>query len=188
MSRIGKRPVVVPKGATASLAGSLLSVKGPKGQLSMDVAPERYSRIAVAASDGAITVTRREETREGRTEQGLVRALIQNMVSGVSTGFTRTLELVGVGYKCEVKGKVLNLSLGFSHPVDFPIPEGITITVDKQTRVTLTGADKHEVGETAAQIRRLRPPEPYKGKGIRYADEVVRRKVGKAAAATTGGG
>lgn len=187
MSRIGKRPVILQKGVTVKLENGQLSVKGPKGDLSLDVSETRYPLVKVEAGAAEITVTRREETRYGRMEQGLVRALIQNMVTGVHEGFSRILDIVGVGYKAEVKGEVLNLALGFSHPIDFGIPKGIKVAVDKQTRVTITGSDRQLVGETAARIRRLRPPEPYKGKGIRYADEIVRRKVGKAAAGATGG-
>ena len=188
MSRIGKIPVVVTKGVAATLTNGVLHIKGPKGELSLDVGERRYPRVAVALADGTIAVTRREESRYSRTEQGLVRALIQNMVSGVTENFSRIMDIVGVGYKAEVKGETLALALGFSHPVNFEIPKGIKIAVDKQTRVTVTGADRQLVGETSARIRRLRPPEPYKGKGIRYADEVVRRKVGKAAAGATSGG
>ncbi len=187
MSRIGKRPVNVLKGVTAALQNGKLSIKGPKGALSIDVGDARYPLVEVAIKDGHIAVSRRDDSRFARTQQGLVRALIQNMATGVTENFVRILDIVGVGYRAEVKGKSLNLSLGFSHPVDFAIPEGIAITVDKQTRVTINGADRQLVGETAARIRRLRPPEPYKGKGIRYSDEVVRRKVGKAAAGATGG-
>ena len=186
MSRIGKRPVVIVKGVTVSTDAGILKVKGPKGELELDVSPQRYQGINVETKDGEILVTRREETRRGRTEQGLVRALIQNMVTGVSEGYTRTLEILGVGYRAEAKGKILNLNLGFSHPVDFALPDGIVATVDKQNRVTLSGFDKQLVGEIAARIRRLRPPEPYKGKGIRYEGEEVRRKVGKAAGSAGG--
>ncbi len=187
MSRIGKQPVVVPQGVTAKLEAGTLSIKGPKGELSFDVNEGRYGNIKVAIEDGSITVTRRDDERLSRTQHGLVRALIQNMVTGVTDTFSQTLELVGVGYKAEMKGNALTLNLGFSHPIDFPLPEGIKIAVDKQTKIVINGADKQLVGETAARIRKLRPPEPYKGKGIRYEKEVVRRKVGKAAGAATGG-
>ena len=187
MSRIGKRPVIIPKGVTAKLEGNFISVKGPKGDLKLEVAGPRYQNVSVNVSPENVTVTRKTDERPGRTEQGLIRALIQNMVIGVTEGYTKQLDVVGVGYKADLKGKVLNLSLGFSHPVDYPIPVGINMTVDKQTRITITGADKQLVGEVAASIRRIRPPEPYKGKGVRYADEVVRKKVGKAAASSSGG-
>jgi len=187
MSRIGKRPVVVPKGVTANVNGTVVVAKGPKGELSLDIDPARYSAVSVEFKEGAFTVTRREESIRSRSEQGLVRALLQNMMTGLSEGFTRELEIVGVGYKAESKGKTLGLSLGFSHPIDYEIPAGIKIDVEKQTRIKISGADRHMVGEVAAQIRRMRPPEPYKGKGIKYSDEVIRRKVGKAAAGATGG-
>lgn len=188
MSRIGKRPVVLPKGVAARIEGNILFVKGPKGELSLDVGRERYPCIEAKISDGSIAVARLTEGRQARTEQGLARALIQNMAEGVSQGFTKALDVVGVGYKAESKGKALSLSLGFSHPVNFDVPAGITISVEKQTRIVIQGADKKQVGETAAMIRRIRPPEPYKGKGVRYADEVVKRKVGKAAAGAAAGG
>jgi len=187
MSRIGKIPVTITKGVTAKIDGGLLTVKGPKGELKFDVNEGRYGAVKVAISDSSIAVTRKEESVLGRTQQGLVRALIQNMVTGVTETFSKNLELVGVGYKADARGKTLNLSLGFSHPVDFPLPEGISAAVDKGTKITISGADRQLVGEVAAEIRKLRPPEPYKGKGIRYEGEIVRRKVGKAAAGATGG-
>lgn len=187
MSRIGKKPVIVPKGVTAKVDGGVLGIKGPKGELTFDVNEGRYGTVTVTIEDGQIVVARKDESRLAMTQQGLVRSLIQNMVTGVTDTFSKTLEMVGVGYKADSKGKSLNMSLGFSHPIDFAIPEGIEIKVDKGTRITVIGADKQLVGETAARIRKLRPPEPYKGKGIRYEDEVVHRKVGKAAAGATGG-
>lgn len=187
MSRIGKRPVVLPKGVTAVIEGGVLRVKGPKGELSFNVAEDRFPTVEIKLSDGSVTVTRREETKTARAQQGLTRALIQNMVTGVTEGFSRVLDIVGVGYRAEAKGKMLNFSLGRSHPVKFAVPEGIQILVEKQTRVTVSGIDKQLVGETAARIRRLRPPEPYKGKGILYAGEVIKKKVGKAAIGTAGG-
>jgi large subunit ribosomal protein L6 len=171
---------------TVKTESGILGVKGPKGSLTLDVSEARYGLIAVAIKDGEIEVTRKDETRQARTQQGLVRALIQNMVTGVSDTFSKTLELIGVGYKADAKGQSLNLNLGYSHPIDFPIPTGIAVAVEKQTRITLSGADRQLVGETAARIRKLRPPEPYKGKGIRYENEIVRRKVGKAAGAAGG--
>lgn len=188
MSRIGKRPVVLTKGVTAKIEGGVLTVTGPKGALVLPIGEDRYRATEAKIADGSIAVSRREESRRARTEQGLVRALVQNMVAGVTHGYTKTLDVVGVGYKAEAKGKTLNLALGFSHPIEFPLPDGIQASVDKQTRIVITGIDKKLVGETAARIRRFRPPEPYKGKGVRYADEVVRRKVGKAAAGTGAGG
>lgn len=186
MSRIGKKPIKVPGGVTATLESGVLAVKGPKGELKLDVSEQRYGLVNVAVKDGAIEVTRKDESRQARTQQGLVRALAQNMVTGTSQTFSKTLELIGVGYKADAKGQSLNLNLGFSHPIDFAIPKGIAVAVDKQTRITLSGADRQLVGETAARIRKLRPPEPYKGKGIRYENEIVRRKVGKAAGAAGG--
>ena len=180
--------MVLPKGVTAKLESDVLHVKGSKGELLFVVGDSRFPITHVEIIDGTIKVTRREETREGRIEQGLVRALIQNMAHGVAEGYTKTLDIVGVGYKAEAKGKHINLSLGFSHPVDFPVPEGININVASATRLVITGVDKKLVGETAAKIRNFRPPEPYKGKGVRYSDEVVKRKVGKAAAGASAGG
>lgn len=185
MSRIGKRPIAIPKGVTVKKEGAVLTVKGPKGELKRDFVT--YTKIALEVTGDSITVQRKTTELDSSMEQGLIRALVANMVQGCEHGYTKVLDIVGVGYKADLKGKVLNLALGFSHPVDFAIPHGITITVDKQTRVTITGADKQVVGEVAASIRRIRPPEPYKGKGVRYADEVVRRKVGKAAGTTSGG-
>lgn len=185
MSRIGKRPVLIPKGVTAKMEGPVLSVKGPKGELKRDFGS--YKKITIELANDALVVKRNSELNDSSMEQGLIRALVANMFHGCAEGYTKVLDIVGVGYKADLKGKVLNLSLGFSHPVDFDIPHGINVTVDKQTRVTITGADKQMVGEVAASIRKIRPPEPYKGKGVRYADEIVRKKVGKAAAGATGG-
>jgi len=187
MSRIGKRPVVIPEGAAAKMDAEVLVVKGKGGELRFPLGAGRFSSVDVKLSDVSIEVSRVSETRQARTEQGLVRALIQNMVTGVTEGFERKLEIVGVGYRADVKGEILNLNVGYSQTVEFPIPGGITIEVDKQNKMTVKGIDKQLVGETAASIRRVRSPEPYKGKGIRYADEVIKRKVGKAAAGTTGG-
>jgi large subunit ribosomal protein L6 len=187
MSRIGKRPVVIEKGLTVKLDAGNLTMKGPKGELKLAVGEDRYPLVKVTVAPESISVARISDSRESRMQQGLVRALIHNMATGVAHGFKKELDVVGVGYKAEVKGKLLNINAGFSHVVEFPIPNGITVTVEKQARITIVGADRKLVGETAASIRRVRPPEPYKGKGIRYAGEYVRRKVGKAAAGTTGG-
>ncbi len=187
MSRIGKRPVVLEKGVTVKVENDLMHVKGPKGELSLITGEGRFQAVDITVSNESVEVKRKSETRQSRTEQGLVRALIQNMVTGVTEGFSKELDIVGVGYRAEVKGKVLNLSVGYSNPVEFPIPDSIQIAVDKQTRIKIGGIDKQQVGEIAASIRRIRPPEPYKGKGIRYVDEYVRRKVGKAAAGAAGG-
>ncbi|MBI4125986.1 MAG: 50S ribosomal protein L6 [Deltaproteobacteria bacterium] len=179
MARIGKKPVVLPQGVTATLEGRTLTVKGKKATLTRSF--EGNTHIGIAIADGCITVSCSDATTDASREQGLVRALIQNMVTGVDQGFTRDLEITGVGYRAELKGKALALSLGFSHSVSFTIPEGITIAVDKQTRLVISGADRYLVGETASRIRRIRPPEPYKGKGVRYGNEVIRRKAGKSA-------
>lgn len=186
MSRTGKRPVVVPKGVTAALTGNAITLKGPKGTLVQDF--NSLKRITLTSDAKGIQVIRAEESRDARREQGLVRAIVQNMATGVAEGFTRSLEIVGVGYRAQVKGKAVALSLGFSHPVDFPIPDGISIVIDKQI-VTVSGCDRALVGQTAARIRKLRLPEPYKGKGIKYTDEVLRRKAGKqvASAGAKGG-
>jgi large subunit ribosomal protein L6 len=175
MSRIGKKPIEIPTGVTATLDGQTVSVKGPKGQLSWTVAEE----IEVRQEDGALTLAPREDTQRARALWGLSRSLVGNMVEGVTKGFERNLELVGVGYRAAMKGRNLSLQLGFSHDVDLPPPEGITFAVAKPTEVKISGIDKQLVGEMAARIRKIRPPEPYKGKGVRYAGEQVRRKEGK---------
>ena len=175
MSRIGKKPVAVPAGVTVKLDGQTVSVKGPKGELSWTVCEE----IVVTHENGAISFVPREETTRARAMWGLSRTLVDNMVTGVTAGYTQNLELVGVGYRAAMKGSSLGLQLGFSHDVDFPPPPGITFAVGKPTEVTISGIDKQLVGEIAARIRKIRPPEPYKGKGVRYAGENVRRKEGK---------
>lgn len=177
MSRIGRKPVEVPKGVDITLSGQDLKVKGPKGELELNIHPE----MAVALEDGVITVTRPSDQPNHRALHGLTRALIANMVEGVTNGFSRTLEIVGVGYRAEMKGKTLNMALGFSHAVNFESPEGVTIETPNQTTVVVSGADKQAVGQAAAVIRGFRPPEPYKGKGVRYQGEQVRRKAGKTA-------
>lgn len=187
MSRIGKKPVVLAKGVVAKRDGEFIVIRGPKGELRFDVGQKRYAHIDVVVSDKDVTVNRADESKDASREQGTARALIQNMVVGTTEGYKRILDIVGVGYKAELKGKELVLNLGFSHPIEFTIPSGIDITVDKQTRLTVTGIDKQMVGQVSAQLRMYRPPEPYKGKGVRYADEVVRRKVGKTAASAGGG-
>ena len=176
MSRIGKKPIAIPNGVTITLEGQSVTVKGPKGQLAWTVADE----IEVKQENGELTLTPREGTgTRGRAMWGLSRSLVDNMVTGVTTGFERTLELVGVGYRAAMKGNALSLQLGFSHDVDVPPPAGVTFAVPKQTEIKITGADKQVVGEIAAKIRKIRPPEPYKGKGVRYLGEQVRRKEGK---------
>lgn len=185
MSRIGKRPVVAPSGVKMVLEGKTFKVEGPKGKLEMQI-PGR-GNVDVSLSGNEFKVVRKGETREARMEQGLVRALAANMVTGVTKGFTKQLDIVGVGYRSELKGHILLLSLGYSHPIEFTIPKGIQIAVEKMTHITVSGADRGLVGETAAILRRMRPPEPYKGKGVKYTDERIKRKVGKAAVGTGAG-
>ncbi|MCL2454841.1 MAG: 50S ribosomal protein L6 [Micrococcales bacterium] len=177
MSRIGKIPVPVPAGVDVTIDNDLVTVKGPKGTLTQTVpAP-----IAVARDDaGALVVTRPDDERTSRSLHGLTRTLLANMVVGVTEGYAKKLEIVGTGYRVQAKGSDLELALGFSHPVAVKAPAGITFTVESPTKITVAGIDKQQVGEVAANIRKIRKPEPYKGKGVRYADEVVRRKVGKA--------
>jgi large subunit ribosomal protein L6 len=175
MSRIGKKAVTIPAGATVTLDGQTVTVKGPKGQLSWTVSEE----IEVKQEGGELTLTPRNDTTRARGMWGLSRTLVNNMVVGVTQGYEETLELVGVGYRAALKGSALSMQLGFSHEVDFPAPSGITFAVPKQTEIKIAGIDKQLVGETAAKIRRIRPPEPYKGKGVRYQGENVRRKEGK---------
>lgn len=176
MSRIGKQPVVLPEKVDVTIQGTTVKVKGPLGQLQ-----QSFKGVEIAQNDGALQVTPVDQSRTNRAMWGLARALLQNMVTGVSKGFERKLEIIGVGYRAEAKGKTLGLSLGFSHPIDFPLPEGVTADVDKNQVVTLKGIDKAVLGQTAATIRSFRPPEPYKGKGVRYQGEYVQRKAGKAA-------
>jgi len=175
MSRIGKRIIAVPKGVTVTLDGQTVSVKGPKGERSWTVAEE----IEVSQSDEGISLALRADTQRARAMWGLSRTLVDNMVVGVTTGFEKSLDLVGVGYRAAMKGNALSLQLGFSHDVDIEPPAGVTFAVPKQTEIKISGADKQAVGQIAAVIRKLRPPEPYKGKGVRYAGEKVRRKEGK---------
>lgn len=177
VSRVGRKPVPIPAGVTVSLQGSQLNVKGPLGELSM-VIPEG---ISCEQRDGALIFSRASEEKHIRALHGTTRALAANLVDGVSKGFEKQLELQGVGYKAELRGKNLLLSLGFSHPVVVIPPEGVQITVSSPTQIAVKGIDRQLVGEVAAIIRRIRPPEPYKGKGIRYVGEYVRRKAGKAA-------
>ena len=177
MSRIGKKPVQIPAGVEVAVDGSLITVKGPKGQLELDI----YSKLSVSIEENMLTVSRPDDERETRARHGLTRALIQNMVTGVSEGYTKSLELAGVGYRVQLKGKDLELSLGYSHPVNYAAPEGITFEVPDNTHINVKGIDKQQVGQVAAEIRTKRPPEPYKGKGIHYVGEHIRRKLGKAA-------
>ena len=175
MSRIGKKSVSIPAGVTVTLDGQTVAVKGPKGELSWTVAEE----ISVTQEDGVLKLAPVNDSQRARAMWGLSRTLVANMVQGVTEGYEQTLELVGVGYRAAMKGKALSMQLGFSHEVDIPPPEGITFATPKQTEIRVSGVDKQQVGETAARIRKIRPPEPYKGKGVRYAGEKVRRKEGK---------
>lgn len=179
MSRIGKKPIVIPSGVKVHIEGALIRAEGPKGKLSQPVP----AGLKAALDDGKVTIARQGDDRKIRALHGLARALVANMVNGVKDGFEKKLEIVGIGYRAQSQGRNLQLALGYSHPVIFPLPEGITAEIDKQTAITLRGADKALLGETAAQLRALRKPDPYKGKGIKYADEVIRRKVGKKAGA-----
>ncbi len=179
MSRIGKKPVVIIPGVKVHLAERDIKITGPKGELTATVHPD----IAVEVADGQLLVKRHTDEKKHRALHGLWRALVQNMMTGVTTGYTRKLELVGVGYRAEMKGKKLQLLLGFSHPILFAAPAGVTLEVPTQTNITISGIDKMLVGQVAAKIRSFRPPEPYKGKGVKYEGEHVRRKAGKAAAA-----
>lgn len=178
MSRIGNAEIALPPKVEARINGQKIDVKGPKGNLSLNVP----SGISVSQSEQSLVVKRESDERTVKSLHGLARSLIANMVCGVSQGYTRELEINGVGYRAEVKGKELHLVLGFSHPVVFPLPEGITATVDgRKTKLTLSGIDKQVLGNTAAKIRGFRPPEPYRGKGIKYKEERIRRKEGKSA-------
>jgi large subunit ribosomal protein L6 len=176
MSRIGRMPVTVPAGVDVTINGREVVVKGPKGTLSVNVS----APIEVSQADGAISVTRPSDEGEIRALHGLSRSLIANMVTGVTDGYRKTLEIVGVGYRVQARGKDLEFALGFSHPVPVHAPDGITFKVETPTRFTVEGIDKQQVGEVAANIRKLRKPDPYKGKGVRYQGEQIRRKVGKA--------
>ena len=175
MSRIGKKPVPVPAGVTATVTGQTVKVKGSKGELSF-VVPDR---VNVAMENGAIAVQPRDETKQARAMCGMSRSQVANLVEGVSKGYEKKLEINGVGYRAAVAGKVLKLALGYSHEIDFEIPAGIAIVTPKPTEILVSGIDKQRVGQVAAEIRELRGPEPYKGKGIKYADEFIFRKEGK---------
>lgn len=175
MSRIGKLPIEIPKGVKVNFDDSVLTVQGPNGKLSRTI----MSSVSLSISDTLLEVARNDDSTASRSAHGLTRTLVNNMVVGVTKGFQTDLEINGVGYRAEVKGKELVLSLGYSHPVNFLIPEGITIEVDKMTKLSVKGFDKELVGQTAAKIRSFRGPEPYKGKGIKYADETILRKAGK---------
>ena len=174
MSRIGKKPVIIPKEVEVKLAGDILNVKGPKGELKRQIHP----KIQVKIDGDILLVSTADESREASSLHGLFNVLISNMITGVTKGFDRKLEIIGVGYRAEIKGSTVVFNLGYSHPIDFEIPEGIEATIDKM-KITLSGIDKDLLGLTAAKIRSLKKPEPYKGKGIKYAEEIIRRKAGK---------
>ncbi|MCZ6508313.1 MAG: 50S ribosomal protein L6 [Acidobacteria bacterium] len=180
MSRIGKEPISVPSGIKVGVEDGVFLAEGPKGKVSQALLPE----VAVEIEDGVVTVVRTGETRQHRARHGLMRALLANAVQGVAEGWSKELEINGVGYKAEAKGREIHFALGYSHPVVYGVPEGIDVDVDaKANRLKVTGADRQKVGQVAAEIRSLRKPEPYKGKGIKYVDETIRRKVGKTGAA-----
>lgn len=177
MSRIGRKPVAIPSGVGIEVSGdNHVAVNGPKGQLQLDAAPS----LTIEIEDGVLVVSRPDDDRRNRSLHGLTRTLIGNMVTGVTDGFRKNLEIHGVGYRAQMDGKILVLAVGYSHPVRMTPPEGVTYTLDGLTRIAVEGIDKQLVGEEAARIRKVRPPEPYKGKGIRYEGELVRRKAGKA--------
>jgi len=179
MSRIGKKAIPIPPGVKVVVEAPHVKVSGPKGNLSQTIDRE----VSLSVEKDEVLVHRPEDEKRGKALQGLTRSLIANMVKGVSQGFERILEINGVGYRAEVQGNALNFTLGYSHPIRFPIPEGIKAEVERQVRITLKGSDRNLLGMTAAKIRSLRPPEPYGGKGIKYAEEVIHRKAGKTAAA-----
>lgn len=178
MSRVGKKPIELPSGVKVNIRGSEIEVSGSKGTLKRDIPP----RVQIQVAEGVIQVIPADGGRQARSLQGLTRTLINNMVVGVTNGYSRQLEITGVGYRADLRSDTLHLSLGYSHPIEFKLPQGIEASVDKQNRITLSGIDKELLGLTAAKIRAFRRCEPYKGKGVRYSDEVVRRKVGKAGA------
>jgi len=179
MSRIGKQPVVIPQGVKIQVENGLVRAEGPKGKLSQAIP----SGLSVKVENNAVVLTREADHRQARALHGTARALIANMVNGVKAGFERKLDIVGIGYRAQMQGKAIQLALGYSHPVIFPLPDGVTAEIDKQVSITLRGADKAVLGQTAAKLRALRKPDPYKGKGVKYANEVIRRKVGKKAGA-----
>lgn len=175
MSRVGKNPVALPQGVTADLKGQILKIKGPKGELSLTI----NEAVEPKVDSGHISVAPRNEERQTRALWATMQRLITNMVEGVSKGYEKNLEIEGVGYRCNLQGKELVLQLGFSHEIRYPVPAGITIAVDKQTAIKISGIDKEKVGQVAAEIRKMKPPEPYKGKGIHYVGEYILRKEGK---------
>lgn len=178
MSRIGMQPIEVPSGTKVQVEEGVFTAEGPKGKVSQPL----FEGFTADVDDGVVTVNRPGDTAPEKAQHGLLRSLLFNAVAGASKGWTKQLDIVGVGYRAEVKGQEVHFALGYSHPVIYPIPEGIDIEVDKNNRVTVTGADRQQVGQVAAEIRSLRKPDPYKAKGVKYVDEIIRRKVGKAGA------
>jgi large subunit ribosomal protein L6 len=179
MSRIGRKPIPIPQGVKVQVDGGTVRADGPKGKLAKPIP----AGLSAKVENSLLVISRSGDDRKVRALHGLARALVANMVSGVKNGFEKKLEIVGIGYRAQLQGRAIQLALGYSHPIVFPLPEGITAEIDKQTAITLRGPDKAVLGETAARLRMLRKPDPYKGKGIKYADEVIRRKVGKKAGA-----
>jgi large subunit ribosomal protein L6 len=179
MSRIGKQPIAIPQGVKVQIDGRVISAEGPKGKLTQPVPAGMAAKI----ENNILMITRDSDHRTARAMHGLTRALVANMVTGVKDGFERKLEIVGIGYRAQLQGRNIQLALGYSHPIIFPLPETITAEIERQVVITLRGPDKALLGETAAKLRTLRKPDPYKGKGIKYSDEVIRRKVGKKAGA-----
>ena len=178
MSRIGKQPVVLPAGVTVSVAAGIATLKGPKGELALKI-PET---VSVEAEGPVLNIVRKGDDKQSRADHGTIRALLQNMVVGVKEGYSRDLEIQGVGFKASIAGKQLTMNVGYSHPVEYTVPEGVTVTVADGVQLKVSGIDKQMVGQVSARIRAFRPPEPYKGKGVRYKDERVRRKAGKTVA------
>lgn len=177
MSRVGKNPVSIPSGVTVTVADGSVKVKGPKGELSQAL----VHGITAAVEDGSVVLSRPDESKQSRASHGLVRALVNNMVTGVSQGFEKKLEVIGVGYRADVKGSQLVMNLGYSHPINYDIPKGVAVAVDKQNVITIQGIDKQQVGQVAAEVRAFRSPDSYKGKGVRYQGEYIRLKTGKSA-------
>lgn len=176
MSRIGKLPIDLPQGVSLTIEDSVVKVKGPKGALEQDIRPE----VSVAVVENQVVVSRVDDSKPAKSYHGLYRKLVSNMVSGVSEGFSKTLVIIGVGYRVEMAGENLLFNLGYSNPIEFPLEEGLSATLDGNNKLTISGIDSQKVGQACAEIRSLRPPEPYKGKGVRYENEYVRRKIGKA--------
>lgn len=184
MSRIGKKPLALPSGVKANVSGNTINIEGPKGKLNYSFDP----RFKVEVKDNVVTVSRPSDEKQDKATHGLIRSLINNMIIGVTAGYQKDLDITGVGFKAQVQGKVLNIQLSYSHPINYNIPDGVTVETPKPTNIVIKGIDKAKVGEAAAEIREFYRPEPYKGKGIRYSGEHVRRKAGKAVAGAAGAG